>query len=255
MTRSTAAPDSNLPLIGLDADDTLWHNETVFRLTHERFNELLAAFASADLLEERLAAIERRNLSRYGYGAKGFTLSMIETALEVSDAKVSAGVLKEILEAGREMMSHPMEPLPGVEDALKDLAGRARLILITKGDLFHQESKLAASGLGSHFSGVEVVSEKTPETYVRVFARHGGRAEEALMAGNSVKSDVVPMLTAGGWAALIPYPLVWAHEAAETPSGHPRFREVEHLGLLKTWLDELETNGGLRLPRPRLQTG
>ncbi len=229
----------SVDLIGIDADDTLWHNEPVFRLTHERFNALLADYASPETIEDRLAEIERRNLSTYGYGAKGFTLSMIETALELSNNAVNPATLREILEAGREMMLHPHEPLPGVEAALLDLKQRGPLVLITKGDLFHQESKLAASGLGSHFSGVEIVSEKTPSAYAQAFARHGGRAERAVMAGNSVKSDVLPMLAAGGWAALIPYPLVWGHEAAEAPADHPRYRELESLADLASWVDTL----------------
>lgn len=229
----------SLEIIGVDADDTLWHTETLFRLTHQRFNELLGEFADADTLEAKLSAIERENMKVFGYGSKGFTLSMIQTALEVSGSKVSPTVIKELLQAGKEMMTHPIEPLPGVEDALKALAGRFRLVLITKGDLFHQESKLAASGLGSHFSGVEIVSEKTQETYTRAFARHGGAAETSLMAGNSIKSDILPMLQAGGYAALIPYPLVWEHERAEKPSSHPRFREVETLSHLPAWLDEI----------------
>lgn len=225
-----------ISIIGLDADDTLWHNETIFRMTHARFNELLGDFAEPHAIEAELAAIERRNLATYGYGAKGFTLSMIETALEVSDRRVSAEVLAEILSAGREMMHHPIEPLPGVEDALETLAGRAKLVLITKGDLFHQEQKLAASGLGSFFSGVEIVSEKTADVYARIFAHHGA-AEQAVMAGNSVRSDVLPALEAGSWAALIPYPLVWAHEAADAPADHPRFAELSALGELADWID------------------
>lgn len=229
----------SITLIGIDADDTLWHNEPVFRLTHRRFNELLGEFADEHTLEARLADIERANISTYGYGAKGFTLSMLQTALEVSDGRVSARVLRDILDAGREMMTHPMEPLPGVEEALKRLKEHGRLILITKGDLFHQESKLAASGLGSHFSGVEIVSEKTPGVYARAFARHGGAAETSLMAGNSVKSDILPMLAAGGYAALVPYPLVWEMERADKPEGHPRYREVETLARVASWLDEI----------------
>lgn len=226
-------------IIGLDADDTLWHNETVFRFTHERFNELLADFADADTLDAELAACEKRNLHTYGYGAKGFTLSMLETALNVSDRKIPAETLNEILMAGREMMRHPVDPLPGVEDALETLAGRGRLVLVTKGDLFHQESKLAASGLGSFFSGVEVVSEKDVETYQRVFARYETTADSVIMAGNSVRSDILPVLEAGGFAALVPYPLVWEHEAADAPEDHPRFRELSCLGDLPGWIDEL----------------
>ncbi len=227
-------------VIGLDADDTLWHNETLFRLTHERFNALLAPWADATALEATLAAVERRNLGTYGYGAKGFTLSMLEAAIEVSGAQVAAHVFAEILDAGRSLMRHPIEPLSGTGEALSRLAAVAPLVLITKGDMFHQESKLAASGLGRFFAGVEVVSEKTPDTYRRAFARHGFRPDQALMAGNSVRSDVLPALEAGCAAVLIPYPLVWSHEAAELPPAHPRFRSLASLGDLADWLEGLD---------------
>lgn len=226
-------------IIGLDADDTLWHNETLFRLTQARFDGLLAPFADAATVQSHLAAVERRNLHLYGYGAKGFTLSMLETALELSDSRLPATVLAEILGAGRELMRHPIDPLPGVLQALALLAERAPLVLITKGDLFHQESKLAASGLGRFFAGVEVVSEKTTDTYRRVFQRHGMAPERALMAGNSVRSDILPALDAGCHAALIPYPLVWAHEAAEVPHAHPRYRQFESLLAMAEWLGGL----------------
>ncbi|MFS0738798.1 HAD family hydrolase [Sphingomonas sp. 1P06PA] len=228
-----------LDLIALDADDTLWHNETCFRMTHARFNDLLAPFADADALEAGLAACERRNLATYGYGAKGFTLSMIETALDVSAGRVSTRVIGEILAAGRELLAHPVEPLEGVATALEQLADRGRLLLITKGDLFHQESKLAASGLGDWFAGVEIVSEKTADVYARIFRRHGADPAHAVMAGNSVKSDVLPPLETGAWAALIPYPLVWAHEAADAPVGHPRYRELASLADLPGWIDTI----------------
>ncbi|MBI5256179.1 MAG: HAD family hydrolase [Burkholderiales bacterium] len=224
-------------LIALDADDTLWHNESLFRMTHQRFNELLAPWAEAAQVEQHLAAVERRNLGTYGYGAKGFTLSMMETAIELSGAAAPATVLAEIMAAGRELMTHPIEPLPGVRSALEALAERAPLLLVTKGDLFHQESKLAASGLGDLFSGVEIVSEKTADTYRRAFRRHGAAPEAAVMAGNSVRSDILPALEAGSHAALIPYPLVWAHEAAEAPLGHPRFVQLGTLAELVPWLD------------------
>jgi putative hydrolase of the HAD superfamily len=201
--------------------------------------QIIGIDADEAAIEAKLTAVERVNIATYGYGAKGFTLSMIQTALEISDAKIAPEKIREILNAGREMMTHPIEPLPGVEDALKELADRYRLVVITKGDLFHQESKLAASGLGSYFSGVEIVSEKTPEIYARTFSRHGGSAESSVMAGNSVKSDILPMLQAGGYAVLVPYPLVWEHEHAEKPENHPRFREVETLAELPPWLDEI----------------
>jgi putative hydrolase of the HAD superfamily len=226
-------------IIGLDADDTLWHNETLFRMTQARFHGLLAPWADAATVEEHLAAVERRNLSTYGYGAKGFTLSMMETALELSHAQLPSSVLAEILSAGRELMRHPIEPLPGVAEALARLAAIAPLLLITKGDLFHQESKLAASGLGRFFSGVEVVSEKTADTYRRAFQRQGVAPAQAVMAGNSVRSDVLPALEAGCTAVLVPYPLVWAHEEAEAPADHPRYKLCDALGDLADWLATL----------------
>ena len=226
-------------IVGLDADDTLWHNESIFRMTYDRFNELLEPFADAETLEARLAETERRNLGVFGYGAKGFTLSMLETALEVSERRVSAEVLAEILAAGREILTHPVEPLPGVREALETLAADHHVVLITKGDLFHQETKLAASGLGEFFSGVEIVSEKNAETYRSVFARHGEGPEHAVMAGNSVRSDVLPALEAGSYAALIPYPFVWVHEAADAPAEHPRFKELGSLAELPAWLAEV----------------
>ncbi|MGH6925805.1 MAG: HAD family hydrolase [Propylenella sp.] len=228
-----------ITIVGLDADDTLWHSERVFRLTQDRFNELLAPYADAATLEARLAETERRNLGVFGYGAKGFTLSMVETALEVSGRSVSADVIGEILAAGREMMTHPVEPLPGVETALEELSGERRLALITKGDLFHQESKLASSGLGEFFAGVEIVSEKNADTYRSIFERHGAGAEHAVMVGNSVRSDILPALEAGCYAALVPYPIVWVNEAADAPTAHPRFKELHSLAELPAWLAEI----------------
>ena len=222
--------------LGLDADDTLWHNETIFRLSQDRFRALMADVAEPQVLDDRLAEIERRNLALYGYGVKGFTLSLIETAMELTHGDPPGRMIADILAAGREMLGHPVEPLPGVEAALAELALSYRLVLITKGDLLHQEQKLAASGLGDHFAAVEIVSEKDPSTYERVFARHGTGAGEAAMCGNSLKSDVLPALQAGAWAAHIPYPLTWAHEMAEPPAGHPRFAELASLSQAPGWL-------------------
>ena len=226
--------------VGVDADDTLWHNETIFRFTHDRFVKLLSDFADEKTIEARLADVEMRYLRLYGYGAKGFTLCMIDAAMELTDGAVSTAVIREILAAGREMLTHPVEPLSGVETALARLSERYRLVLITKGDLLHQEQKLASSGLGDLFSGVEVVSEKTPDTYRKVFARHGPGPERAVMAGNSVKSDILPALEAGAFAAYIPYPIIWAHEMAEIPKDHPCFTELETLAELPGWVDSLQ---------------
>lgn len=230
-------------LVCLDADDTLWHCEPVFRVTQERFATLLAGFAPRGRIEGALIETERRNLAVYGYGVKGFTLSMMETALEVTGGRIDGEVVGAILAAGRDMMLHPVEPLPGVRTTLERLAEARPLVLVTKGDLFHQESKLAASGLGDLFAGVEVVSEKTPDTYARTFARHGAAPNRAVMVGNSVRSDVLPALAAGGWAALVPYPLVWEHEAALAPRDHPRFAELAALSDLPGWLDGLSRGG------------
>ncbi len=230
---------SAVDVVGLDADDTLWHSQTVFEVAEARFAGLLGAFAEPASVADALRETERRNLGVYGYGAKGFTLSMVETALRVSGGRVGTAAVADILAAGRALMEHPVEPLPGVRDALAALARSRRLVLVTKGDLFHQETKLAASGLGSFFAGVEVVSDKTPQTYRRVFARHGAAPDRAAMAGNSVRSDVLPALEAGCWAVLVPYPLVWAHEAADAPRGHPRFAELASLTDLPAWLDGL----------------
>ena len=225
--------------IGFDADDTLWENETVFKLTERRFTDLLADHADHDHLAERLLEVEKRNLSRYGFGVKGFTLSMIETAIEVTGGRVPGAVVAEILAAGREMLSHPVEPLPQARAALEAVCGRYRIVLVTKGDLFDQERKLAQSGLGELFDAVEIVSDKTEETYRRVFARHGDGAERAMMVGNSLRSDVVPALAAGAWGVHVPHPLNWAYELVEAPAGAPRFREIADLGGLSGLLDDL----------------
>lgn len=230
---------ATLTTIGFDADDTLWHNERFFKLTQARFAALLADHAGHAVIEARLLETERRNLGFYGYGVKGFTLSMIETAIEITEGRAPPAVIAEILAAGREMLAHPVEPLPHVEETLKAVAGRYRMILITKGDLFDQERKLAQSGLGDLFHGVEIVSEKTPDTYARIFARHGEGAERAMMVGNSLKSDVIPALAAGSWAVHVPHELTWALEQAHEPREAARFRQVPHLGALSSLLDEI----------------
>ncbi len=229
----------NITTVGLDADDTLWHNETIFRLTHDRFCALLADVAEREVSETRLAEVEKRNLRLYGYGVKGFTLSMIETAMELTDGEAPPRVVREILAAGREMLNEPVEPLPGVDQALAELSKRYRLILITKGDLLHQEQKLAASGLGDLFAAVEIVSEKDASTYVRVFDRYGTGAGQAVMCGNSVRSDIIPAIEAGAYGAYVPYHITWAHEVADAPLEHPRFRELASIRDLPAWVESL----------------
>lgn len=226
--------------VGLDADDTLWHNETIFRLSHKRFAELLADHAEEPVMMDRLAQVERRNLRLYGYGVKGFTLSMLETAMELCDGSAPPHIVREILAAGREMLTHPVETLPGVDETLAELAENYRLVLVTKGDLMDQERKLAASGLGELFAAVEIVSEKDRSTYDRVFARHGSGAAEAVMAGNSMKSDVLPAIEAGAWAAHIPYHITWAHELADAPEGNARYVSLSRIGELPDWIAAID---------------
>ncbi|EDZ47794.1 HAD superfamily hydrolase [Rhodobacterales bacterium Y4I] len=229
--------------IGFDADDTLWHNERFFRVTQDRFAELLMDHTPDDIgleqLERRLLDAEKRNLGRYGYGVKGFTLSMIETALDVTEERVPGAVIKELITAGQMMLSYPIELLPCAREAVEAVAGRYKVVLITKGDLLDQERKLAQSGLGELFDGVEVVSEKTPEVYLDIFARHGDGAARAMMVGNSMRSDVVPVIEAGGWGTYVPHGLVWEVEHAEAPEHSPRYTEIADLGGLADLVERL----------------
>jgi putative hydrolase of the HAD superfamily len=218
--------------IAFDADDTLWHNERFFRLTQDRFAALLADYTDSEALHARLLAAERRNLGHYGFGIKGFVLSMIETALEVTEEKVPGRVIRELIEAGQEMLRHPIELLPHARDAVEALAPDYRLLVVTKGDLLDQERKVAQSGLGDLFDGVEIVSQKTPESYAAIFARHGDGAERGMMVGNSLRSDVLPAIRAGGWGVFVPHALTWEVEHDEAPEDHPRFRQIEDLGRL-----------------------
>jgi putative hydrolase of the HAD superfamily len=223
--------------IGFDADDTLWHNERFFRATEDRFLDLLAEHMEGPNLRARLLDAERRNLGLYGFGIKGFVLSMIETAVDVTEGRVPGTVVGEILAMGREMLAHPIELLPHAREAVEAAGQEGEVVLITKGDLLHQEQKLAASGLGDLFDAVEIVSDKTPATYLRVFARHGGN--RAMMIGNSLKSDVIPALAAGAWGVHVPQGPEWELEHAEPPLDHPRFRALASLGELSSLLHEI----------------
>jgi putative hydrolase of the HAD superfamily len=223
--------------IAVDADDTLWQSEQYFRFTEEQFTDLLAEHGERQALSNRLLAAERRNLGIYGFGIKGFVLSMIETAVEVTEGKVSGSTIGRILEFGHAMLAHPIETLPGVRSTLKQLHGRYKLVMVTKGDLFDQERKLAESGLGEFFAAVEIVSRKDESTYRRVFTAHGNGPSEGLMIGNSVKSDILPALAAGAWSALVPHPLTWIVEHDDAPRGHPRFRELSRFDQVLSLLE------------------
>ncbi|MGR3503240.1 HAD family hydrolase [Pseudaestuariivita sp.] len=229
-------PAKNITTVGFDADDTLWHNEKFFRLTQARFADLLRPYAEAEALDARLEAAERRNLGRYGFGIKGFVLSMIETALDVTEDRVPASVIRALIDAGHEMLEHPIELLPHAREAVEAAAETHRVLLITKGDLIDQERKLAQSGLGELFAAVEIVSDKQTAQYTRIFDRHGDGAARGVMVGNSMKSDVLPMIDAGGWGVFVPQDLAWHLEHADAPENQPRFIEMTDLSELPDWL-------------------
>jgi putative hydrolase of the HAD superfamily len=201
-----------ITVVGLDGDDTLWHNETRFKLTQAELRELLQRHVPEADVEKHLAEMEMKNLGIYGYGVKAFTLSMIETAIELTDRRIPAADIDVILGWGKRMLLEPTELLPGVEEALRELSLRYDLLVITKGDLFDQESKLARSGLAELFLGVEILSEKNVNSYRGVLKRRGIKTEEFVMVGNSLRSDVLPVLDLGARAVHIPYAVTWHHE-------------------------------------------
>ena len=229
----------NLTTVGFDADDTLWHNERFFRLTQDRFEQLLADYADPAHLHQRLLEAERRNIAHYGFGIKGFTLSMIETALDITQNRVPASVIRELIEAGQEMLRHPIDLLPHARETVQAAAQNHKVLVITKGDLLDQERKLAQSGLGDLFDGVEIVSDKTPATYKALLQRHGVGATQAMMVGNSMKSDVRPMVALGGWGVFVPHGLTWELEHAEPPTDTTRFRELPSLAGIPQLLHEI----------------
>ena len=227
--------------IGLDADDTLWHNESIFHLTQDQYVGLLKDYGDPNHMRARLQEVEIRNLRLYGYGVKSFTLSMIETAIDLTRGAVPAKTIAAIMDLGRAMLEHPVEPLPGVAETLQALKDqRYRLVMITKGDLLNQEQKLARSGLGEQFDAIEIVSEKDAATYRRIFTRHALPTEHAVMIGNSLKSDVLPAIEAGLWGIHIPYPLTAAHEVAEPPQDASRYAKLEKITEVPGWLTGAE---------------
>jgi putative hydrolase of the HAD superfamily len=231
---------TTIEVVGLDGDDTLWHSESIFHLTQARIAELLAPHVDEATLHDRLLETEARNLALFGYGVKAFTLSTIETAIEITEGRVTAAEIQAVLDLGKALLAHPVELLAGVADAIEQLADR-RLVLVTKGDLFHQESKVAGSGLGDHFELIEIVAEKDPETYLRVLDRLGIVPEQFLMVGNSLRSDVEPVVQLGGFAAHVPYTHQWALDAdplGTLPDG--RWWELRSLADLPGLLDTLE---------------
>ncbi len=229
--------------LGFDADDTLWHSETIFEDYHRRFQTLLARYHDAQKVEQALYATEMRNLDLFGYGVKSFALSAIETAIDITNGTIPADELRALIQSAKDMLAHPVELLDGAGETIATLAADYRMIIITKGDLRHQERKFQRSGLALHVPHCDVVSEKDTATYARVLARHGLTPENFLMVGNSMRSDILPILELGGHAVHIPYPLIWAHENVPAPTDCPRFHALASLHELPALLAHLRAAG------------
>jgi putative hydrolase of the HAD superfamily len=225
--------------VGFDADDTLWHNESIFASTHERLRTLLAGYHDAATVDRALFATEMRNLDRYGYGIKSFALSAIETAVELSGGQLRADEVLAIIRLTQAMLDHPVEVLPQVAETVALVAQSYRLLVITKGDLRDQERKIERSGLAPSFAAIEIVSEKNRKTYERLLRRHDVPPDEFLMVGNSIKSDVLPALELGAFAASVPYPLTWEHERVEVIPQHPRYFALDSIEALPGLLERL----------------
>jgi putative hydrolase of the HAD superfamily len=219
---------ARIDMVGFDADDTLWRSEDHYQAAQDAFEVILARYIDTGSAAVRAALLEteRANLRLFGYGAKGMTLSMIEAAVAATEGRISAADIHAIVELGKAVLTHPVELLPGITAAVQEVARHHRIAIITKGDLFHQEAKLAQSGMTPLFERVEVVSEKDPATYRRLFAEFGVAPEHFCMVGNSAKSDVAPILALGGYGVHMPYHVTYALELAEIDPAHPRFAKV-----------------------------
>ena len=207
--------DSRNPirLVGFDGDDTLWRSEDYYRAAQATFEEIVAGYVDLDDVHHRLYAVEKRNLALFGYGAKGMTLSMLEAAIAITAGRIGANDLQRIVDLGKTLLRHPVELMPGIREAVAAIAREHEVVLITKGDLFHQEAKVRESGLADLFPRIEIVSEKDSGTYARVLSEFDLPASRFAMIGNSLRSDILPVLELGGWAVHMPYRVTWAHEA------------------------------------------
>jgi putative hydrolase of the HAD superfamily len=235
----------SIQVLAFDGDDTLWHNETRFHLTQSALRDLLRRHVPDADVDSHLYEVEMRNLGLYGYGVKSFTLSMIETAIELTGGRIPAADLEVILGWGKRMLGEPTELLDGVQATLNEVSGRYSLLLITKGDLFDQESKLARSGLGEMFTGVEILSDKNIESYRSLLRRRGIKPEEFIMVGNSLRSDIAPVVGLGARAVHIPYHVTWNHEhlpeEALPSTGWYRLERIGELGALLESIDQPAT--------------
>lgn len=230
---------SSLTTIGFDADDTLWHHERYFVAAKEQFVALLSDHADVVDIAGRLHDTEIVNVRNYGFGVKGFTLSMVETAVAISSDRVPASVIAQIVELGRDMLSHPVDPFPDVRETLQALQSTHKLLVVTRGDLFDQERKLTASGLAGFFEEIEIVSDKTRPVYERIFSRHGDGPERAMMIGNSMRADVVPAIAAGAWGVHVPSEHVWSLDLEDDPANAARFRRLESVASVLPLIEEI----------------
>lgn len=235
-----------IELVGFDADDTLWHSECYFQDAHAEFERVLGRYLNLadNRLHDDLLATERRNIQLFGYGAKGMTLSMIETAIQLTDARISSADIGLLLELGKSILCHPVELLPGVREAVAAVSTTHRVVLITKGDLFHQEAKVRRSGLAELFQRIEIVSEKDPATYARLLEEFELPAQRFAMVGNSLRSDIEPVLALGGFAVHVPYAYTWALEAEhQTDMNSPRLRLAANMEAVPAAIAELSSAG------------
>jgi putative hydrolase of the HAD superfamily len=222
-----------IDLVALDADDTLWHNEPLFTSVRDQFCAMLARYQPEGIPNEWLDGVEMRNLQHFGYGVKGFVLSMIETSIEMTGGRIETADISTIVGWGREMLGSPVELLDGVCEVVEGLAQSFPLILLTKGDLLHQETKLARSGLGHHFKGIEIVSEKDAKIYHQVMSRYGVAPDRFVMVGNSLRSDILPVIEAGGHAVYVPYQETWVRErVAPEQLENVHFHEIPNIRAL-----------------------
>ena len=219
----------NLKVIAFDADDTLWVNEPYFQEAEQKFCALLEDYLPHHTVSQELFKTEMQNLPLYGYGVKAFMLSMLETALRVTDNTANPAILHKAIEYGRELLAKPIELLDGVTKVLEALKGKYRLVVATKGDLLDQERKLMNSGLEHYFHHIEIMSDKQEKDYQKLIRHLDCQPEEFLMLGNSLKSDVLPVLNIGGYGVHIPYHTTWAHEKIETKIEHPKFFQLENI--------------------------
>ncbi|MDE2407714.1 MAG: HAD family hydrolase [Xanthomonadaceae bacterium] len=230
-----------IALVGFDADDTLWRSQDYFDEAQQRFEQIIARYVDLEDAGKRLYAYESRNIAFFGYGVKGMALSMIEAAVDITGASIRAADIGRIVQLAKELLQHPVEVLPGVRAAVEAVAARHPVVLITKGDLFHQEAKVRESGLSDLFRRIEIVSEKDPATYARLFEEFGVAAQRFLMVGNSLRSDIAPVLALGGWGVHVPYHTTWAHEAeAVVAQGGERMRSIAAIAELPQALQALE---------------